>query len=179
MSANRYFHKALAGLSAAEAREVPKPADAHARMLSGNGLDRVGKGASSARDSSITDDWLFFGISAYLKKSGQLSGSQSAVYLLEKRKGYKTYREKRPSLDAYFADIDKQLTTVSAHKIRLAILCADALADLLTKRGVFSVNAMLTQIDKIPEALERMFPGYLRAGLMAFILEQEEASNGR
>jgi hypothetical protein len=178
MSAKGDLLKAIAGLSASDAREVAKAAEAHARMLSGNGLDKCDKN-SLTKESSIMDDWLFFGISAYLKKSGQLSGSQSAVYLLEKRKGYQTYRKKRPSLDAYFADIDKQLTTVSAHKIHLAILCADALADLLTKRGVFSVNAMLTQIDKIPEALERMFPGYLRSGLMAFILEQEEAPYGR
>lgn len=117
----------------------------------------------------ISSDWLLFGIVRYLSRRG-LMVEQESMLEMSRRTAYKTYREKKPPVMQYLTRIERQLDTHSKHRPTLALICAIALAEFLEHRAVFGVSAMLSQIDKIPEALERAYPGYINAGLLRFVL---------
>lgn len=117
-------------------------------------------------------DYLIDGIAQYLITSGLLPFSNRAVYHLMHRDGYKTYRTKREDVEGFLL---KVLSTVDGgranrYQPQIAFLAASALADLLRNRNIFSVGAMLSQIDKIPEALDAAFPGYIEGGIFGFVL---------
>lgn len=120
--------------------------------------------------TGLDSDWLINGIISYLTKRGFLSPGGS-LYALKHRDAYKTYLSKLPAVMAYLSKIEQQTNYSTRIRPKLAYLCASSLADLLTHRNYFSVSAMLSQIDKIPEAMEEAFPGYYRSGLYHYVLE--------
>lgn len=121
----------------------------------------------------LITDWLLSGIITYLAGAGWIS-SKGAVWDLRRRKSYQVYKRKLPDVMQYLVSIEKQANTRTRHRPKLAFLCARALVELLEQRNIMSVNAVLTQIDKLPEALNKAFPGYAPAGLFSFVLNLYE-----
>lgn len=116
------------------------------------------------------DDWLLPGIVSYLSWKGLLSGSKGAS-LLMKRKGFAQYQQKLPDALEYLDDLLAKYELGTRHRTQMAIIATYTLGGLLEHWKVFSVGAMLINIDKIPEAVERGFPGYIQAGLFGFVLK--------
>lgn len=144
-------------------RDIPKIKQAL------NALEALG---GSGIQEGESPDWLLLGIALYLTKRGTLSG-KNAIYQLQKRRAYKQYREKLPAVMGYLSRIEVHIGSSTRARPQLAFLAARALADLMTDWKVFGVTTMLSQIDKIPEALERAYPGYIAAGLFGFVLNRE------
>lgn len=119
----------------------------------------------------LLTDWVLLGIINYLTGRGELT-SQFAAYELQRRKAFSSYQRKLPEVRSYLERLERQAITKTRHRPKLALLAARALAELLEARNIFSVNAMLSQIDKVPEAIERAYPGYASAGLFSFIINQ-------
>lgn len=128
-------------------------------------------GLESPLGPSVTDDWILAGIISYLVRRGLLA-EQGALFGLKRRDAYKTYMQKMPAIVAFFARIETQSGLYKRHRPMLALLAARALGDLLIERGIFSVGAMLTQIDRIPEAMDRAFPDYIACGMLGMVLKQ-------
>jgi hypothetical protein len=131
--------------------------------------------SSAPKEPNLTSDWLINGIASHLIGKG-LIAAQGALWGLKKRDAYKSYLSKLPAVAAFLARLERdQAKTLSRHRPQLAVVCAQALADWLERRGIFSVSAMLSQIDKLPEALSEAYPGYVEAGLFGFVLRMAEA----
>lgn len=119
------------------------------------------------------DDWLLAGIVAHLSRVNLLTGENS-LFELKRRGAYKEYLKKNAQVKGFLLTLEKQLKSSTRHRPQLALLCAQALHELLESRGYFSVSAMLSQIDKLPEALDSSFPGYISGGLLQYILQVAE-----
>lgn len=115
------------------------------------------------------DDWLLSGIATYLVRRGLLPESK-AFFELKRRDAYKQYLSKLPALMGFLTKLEQDNKLGRRHRITVAFLCARSLGDMLERRNYFSVGAMLSQIDKMPEALDNAYPGYIEAGLFGFIL---------
>lgn len=130
--------------------------------------------SSAAKEPDLITDWLLSGFITYLSRKGLLTSS-GAVWELKRRQAYKTYVSKLPEVMRYLVRLERGISTTTRHRQQLSFLCARALAELLESWGVFSVGAMLTQVDKIPEALAFAYPGYAQAGMIGFLLLQVES----
>ena len=128
-------------------------------------------GAAIPKPEETTNDWVLEGFANYMVKHQLLSPS-SPLFALRKREAYKQYIAKLPALMAFLKGVEAQLPTKTKHRPQLAYLIAGALADYLRERSYFSCSAMLSQIDKVPEALDLALPGYVGAGLIAFVLRE-------
>jgi len=118
---------------------------------------------------SLYDDWVLSGIATYLVRKGLVS-ERNAMHDLKRRDAYKIYLSKLPALMCFLTKVEQDNKLGRRHRVTVAFLCARSLGDLLAHRNYFSVGAMLSQIDKIPEALDQAYPGYISAGLFGFIL---------
>lgn len=162
--------RALPKLKGPELAEVARAVKA---LLSLSNYE-ADKFVTSIVDTGV-DDFLLQGIAHYLEKEGVTGSGSRAVYHLTRMDGYKHYKDKRPDLDIFLKKLlSSQGTKGNRHQAQIAYLCASALADLLRARKIFSVGAMLTQVNKIPEALDAAFPGYVQGGLFGFILLSSE-----
>ena len=130
------------------------------------------QGASDA-PLLMSSDWVLNGIATYLIRRGLIE-AQGALWGLKKRDAYKAYIHKLAPVAAFLARLEGQVKTHTRHRPQLAAICATALADWLEKRSIFSVSTMLSQIDKLPEALDEAYPGYVKAGLFSFVLRGRE-----
>lgn len=137
-------------------------------LKAGGGLAVQGAG-----DQSQDTDWLLAGFMVYLIRGGHIPRA-GAYQSLTKRSAYKTYLEKLPAVMAYLSELEKQARTTTRHRPKLSFLCAGALQHLLNSWNVFTVSAMLTQIDKLPEAIESAFPGYVAGGVFEFVVNEME-----
>jgi len=135
-------------------------------------LIAVSGGLSVDKAEVDASDWLLSGMVTFLIKEGHLD--KGGHFAVVKKKAYKTYLKKLPPVMEYFTQLEKQAKTVTRHRPKLAFIAGRALASLLEGRGVFSVSAMLSQIDKMPEAVEAAFPSYGTAGLFRFVLDNME-----
>ena len=119
---------------------------------------------------SLHSDWVLDGIATYLIRKGLLAPA-GAIQSLRRRDAYKPYLSKLPAVAVFLARLERdQLGGKSRYRTQLGLVCADALADLLQKRGYFSVSGMLSQIDKLPEALDEAYPSYIESGLFGMFL---------
>lgn len=132
----------------------------------------LGRGPGQDTGGITGDDWLLAGIADYLVRRGLLA-KRHAQIALGRRAAYKHYVEKRVAVIQFLEQVEKNNGLGLRDRITLSFLCARALANLLTRRNVFSPGAMLTQIDKIPEALDHDFPGYASSGLFGFVLRNQ------
>lgn len=115
------------------------------------------------------DDWVLSGIATYLVRRGLLPEGK-AFMELKRRDAYKQYLTKLPALMGFLTKLEQDNKLGKRHRVTVAFLCARSLGDMLERRNYFSVSAMLSQIDKIPEGLDNAYPGYVQAGLFGFIL---------
>lgn len=140
-------------------------------------LKQVGIGA---KEDTNNDDWLLDGLARYLSHKGLIVSGYKGLNDLRRRNAYKTYLQKRASVIPYLLALERQSNT-TRHRLQLAWLCARALTDLMDDWDAFKkypVSMTLTQIDRIPEALTRAYPGYKEAGLYRFVLRQLEPTEG-
>lgn len=156
---------ALPKLSAADRAEVQTAI----KML--GALD----GGPEPAAPSVGDDWLLSGIATYLVRRGLLPESK-ALFELKRRNSYQQYLQKLPSLVLFLTRLEQENRLTKRHRITVAFLCARSLGSMLERRNYFSVSAMLSQIDKIPEALDEAFPGYIASGMFGFILQRSEGN---
>lgn len=122
---------------------------------------------------SVSDDWLLSGIATYLVRRG-LVPEHNAMQALKRREAYRNYLHKLTPLTGFFVKLELDNKLGRRHRITIAFLSARALGDMLTARSYFSVGAMLTQIDKIPEALDLAYPGYVANGMFGFVLNHTD-----
>lgn len=116
-------------------------------------------------------DYLIESIAQHLAQLSLIFEGSRAVSQLQHTTAYGPYKNKRPDLEPFLDRLARSLGTKgNRHMPQITFLCAVALADFLKARNILSVGAMLTQIDKIPEALDSAFPGYIEAGMFGFIL---------
>lgn len=169
MTAKDDILKLLPKLKPAELEEVSRA------MKALQGL--AGRSTIVASGTPLADgDFLIEGIAQYLVSSGTLAESSRAVYHLQRRDAYKSYKVKRPELDKFLQKLAGSLGTKgNRYYPQIAYVCASALADRLRRQNIFSVGAMLSQVDKIPEAVDDAFPGYVESGLFGFVLTQGTA----
>lgn len=131
------------------------------------------QGPSIEAEQKLETDWLFTGLVDYMVGRGVVA-KRHAELSLSRRRSFKTYQAKRADLSEYLAALEQQAKTYTRHRVLLGHLCASSMAILLEQRAIFSVSAMLTQIDKLPEAIDAQFPGYLSAGLFQYVLDIAE-----
>jgi|HubBroStandDraft_2_1064218.scaffolds.fasta_scaffold189304_3 hypothetical protein len=127
-------------------------------------------GTSVAPD--LHSDWVLNGIASYLIRKGMIP-AQGAIQALRRRDSYKGYLGKLAQIMPFLARLEASAGTLTRHRPRLAIVLADALAAWLERRGMLSVSAMLQHIDKIAEAVDESYPGYVEANLFGMILRVE------
>lgn len=130
-------------------------------------------GGPAPASPSVSDDWVLSGIATYLVRRG-LVPERSAMHDLKRRDAYKQYLQKLPSLMGFLTKLEQDNALRSRHRITLAFLCARSLGDMLAQRQYFSVGAMLSQVDKVPEALDQAYPGYVAAGLFGHVLRNTD-----
>lgn len=129
-----------------------------------------------ADQAGVSDDWLLLGICGHLIQRGLIT-QRNATSDLMRRDAYKQYKEKLPPVIDFLQGLDP--TGSKRSRPTLALLAARALDDMLTARKYFSVPNMLTQIDKIPEALDLAYPGYAAGGFFGFLLSKDDHVAGK
>lgn len=134
---------------------------------------KVLQAISAVKPPSTNDaDVLLAGIGDFLVRNDIIASSPGrSTYALRQRAAFKQYQEKRPALEPFLQKIAASTGTKGNRYLpQIAFLCAGSLADLLRQRNIFSVSAMLSQIDKIPEALDHAYPDYVASGMFGFVL---------
>jgi hypothetical protein len=97
--------------------------------------------------------------------------AKGAYFDIKRRNAYKdAYLSKLPGLMCFLTDLKNKSKMGKRHEPQLSFLCAKALETHLKAMGIFGVSTMLSQIDRIPEALDSQYPGYVSAGLFGFIV---------
>lgn len=132
-------------------------------------------GGPSPAEPTLSEDWVLSGIATYLARRG-LIPERSGVHDLRRRDAYKQYLSKLPSLMGFLTKLEQDNKLGKRHRVTVAFLCARSLGDMLERRNYFSVSAMLSQVDKMPEALDLAYPGYIAANLFGFILQRSEGN---
>lgn len=166
MTAKDDIIAALPRLSAKERGEV---------QLAIKMLGALDGGPSPADTTVASDDWVLSGIATYLVRRG-LIPERTGIHDLRRRDAYKQYLTKLPSLMGFLTKLEYDNKLTRRHRVTVSFLCARSLGDILEKRNYFSVGAMLSQIDKMPEALDQAYPGYIAANLFGFILQRSEGN---
>lgn len=122
----------------------------------------------------LSSDWVMSGVITYLSRRGVMV-ERGAWFAIKKRTAYKVYLNKLPRVMCYLAKVEEKAKTRTRHRPALAYICAKALGEYLDNAGIFSVSTMLSNIDKIPEAIDKQFPGYVMSEMFGFVLDQLEA----
>jgi hypothetical protein len=117
----------------------------------------------------LISDWVLSGLVGFMVREGVLP-SRGAYQDIKRRNAYKAYLSKLPALMCFLNELKTKASLAKKHEPQLSFLCAKALATYLREMGIFSVSTMLSQCDRIPEGLDRAYPGYAAAGLFRFVI---------
>lgn len=112
-------------------------------------------------------DWLLDGILTELRSNGLYVPAFSKIKALSI---YSTYAEKSEHLREV---LEKQGISTKLEKRQLAIICSKVLIEYLRSFTDVSLHTMLMYVDRIPEALERAFPGYVQSRMLMFLLNKK------
>lgn len=123
-----------------------------------------------AGENDLISDWLMSGLVSVLVREGVLSGKGS-YFDMKRRKAYKTYLSKLPETTSFLTRLMEKQDLNTRQRPQMGFLCAKALAVHLRELGIFTVSTMMSQIDRIPEALNQAYPGYAAAGLFHFVIQ--------
>lgn len=125
--------------------------------------------------TKATDDWLENCITEELIRRGVSFGTDW------KGRMPKGYRQQAEAVREF---LTKAVTVnalpvrtqplTSAEKYALGRVTARALADYLSWQEHFGLKVMLQQINKIPEALDASFPGYVASGMLGRLFKVRE-----
>ena len=114
-------------------------------------------------------DYIFDGICYELRRRGLIKQNGFIPKTRWPKNFSKSSKEMREFLETQFSEplSPAQLTL-------LGRLSAEALASYLEHVVPISPTTLMSNLDKIPTALEQMLPGYLRAGLLFMIFERSD-----
>jgi hypothetical protein len=122
-----------------------------------------------------TDDWLTEGIVSELVRRGLLRKQQDGFWRRSAPKGYSANAEVQREflIDASRKDLPGRvcLPLSIQEKYALGRVVGRALADYLANTPGFGLKVMLQNINKIPEALDASFPGYVAAGRLSLLIK--------
>ena len=116
-------------------------------------------------EPSVTeiDDYLFNGIMVELRRRGLLGRNSILTSGILSVK----YRQSSAQIRALFKEQLGELKPVEY--AALGQLAAKALADYLEQANVtIGPSVLVNNIEKVPQALDASYPGYLEAGLLSF-----------
>lgn len=113
--------------------------------------------------------WLLDGFVHLFISRGLLTGN-FADSRIPKSDAYKIWTRKLPKVMAWLEQLEKTQGLNPDNRPQLAFLCAQALALHLEAMDLFGVSTMLSQVDRIPEALDQAFPGYIAAKLFGMVI---------
>jgi hypothetical protein len=119
-------------------------------------------------------DWLLDGILSVLKERGLEPVLPSPFRIRNSRSfgGFETQSDRVRN----FLDIAIPNMNVMEHKI-LGRLCAIVLAKMLDEWPIeVSLDHMLFHISRIPEALDKSFPGYIESGMLHLLVRRRQDS---
>lgn len=120
-----------------------------------------------------TDDWVLPGIERELRRRGLFTGK-----LLPDRvnRAAPNYQEDAAAFCQHYRRRIKKVYPELKHAqlVALGIIFARALADYLPSvlhpNASLGLQTMLRNVNKMPDAIEASFPGYLQAGMLLFLL---------
>ncbi len=118
-------------------------------------------------DTTPDDDWLLEGVIQELRNQGIYVPAFSKIKTLPT---YAAYAEKSEQLRTI---LERQGISSKLEKRQLAAITAKCLIEYLRSFTDVSLHTMMAHIDNIPQALERAFPGYLRANMLMFLLKKD------
>lgn len=120
---------------------------------------------SISKQPETNEDWLLEGVFAEIKSRGIPIPPMSKLRL---DNSFKSYSQKSEVIRTL---LESQGDLTKLQKRQLAIICTKCLAAYLDNFTEVSLHSVFTFVDRIPEALERSFPGYLSSHLLLFILK--------
>ena len=160
----REIEKKLISLNNAELDEVIK----RAKYLRGHSVNGA---VAARRDPPDAKDWLLEGLYSELKTNG-FDGMLPPYNKVPTITGYDDYVVFSAGLRAEFEKRVPNMTRLQ--KLQLGRVLARAYARELSQFPGVSLRAMLQQIDRLPDAVERSFPGYLRSGVLALLIHRTD-----
>lgn len=129
--------------------------------------NRVAFLSGSGSTPSPEDDWLLEGLALELKRRGLGSGNLVKVLRLQLPKNY---AETSIEMQGFLRRGCPQKEFTRAEKLALGALAGYVLAEyLLAAKVPVGPRTLVTNVGKIPQALEKSFPGYWSSRLLHFI----------
>lgn len=115
----------------------------------------------------VNDDYILSGILYELEVRGMKDIIPSNFYIKNKT-SFNSYWEGSNSCRKF---LEKGLgNMITVERLILGRICARSLALQVINFAPISLDSMLNNVRKIPEALDKSFPGYIQAGLLQFLL---------
>lgn len=157
----------LPRLSAEQLEEVRKRISA-LQALSGKTAGKIEAAPIQAADEF---DYLLEGVLEEIRARG-LGPTIPGGFRIRKLKSFANYSEKSGRIKELLA---KNLGPgiKRAEYRALGLILARSLARSLEVWTEISLDTMLRNIDKIPDALDQAFPGYLNSGLLHMLLKTQ------
>jgi len=139
-------------------------------------------GGSRIRQFSIPDpehfsnrDFVFDGLMMELGDRGLISSA--AIPALKRSKCYKVYSSKVSPVAELLFDPKHGIPNQTTIRLALCRLAAKCLCDDVLRWATLSPSLVLANVDKIPEAIEKAFPGYLSNGLLKQLVLRSTGSS--
>lgn len=130
-------------------------------------LQSISGAPATKADLEVERDWLLQGILAELRGRG-LGRTIPSGFRIKSMKTFQGYPQRAERVRDW---IEGALPTMTpGEKKKMGWLLAAALAAYLEPWAGVSLQSMLINVAKAPEALEKSYPGYIQAGLLGFIL---------
>lgn len=132
-------------------------------------LLKLGAGGEAPTKDELNHDFLLDGIESVLKSRGLLTrlplpSRRSSI------QAFAQYAKKRPELVGF---LEPTIAPLQKRELMvLGTIMASALAAYIQQYLPVNLSTMLVSIDKLPEAFEHSFPGYIRNRLVQWLLMQ-------
>ncbi len=113
------------------------------------------------------DNWIALGIVCEMRRRGLLS--EATAHRCYKMSDSIFLAKSGDVWDLLMSSVGAELK--AAEKLLLGRIAARVLADLLVEsQSGLSVQRMFWNVDRIPEAIEAGFPGYLESGMLRMLV---------
>lgn len=118
-------------------------------------------------------DWLLAGLIQVLNDRG-LESTIPANFRIKNNRSFAAYTTQA---DRVMQLLSQAIPNMSAtERLGIGVLAARALADYLQEWSSVSLESMLRNVSRIPEAIDAAFPGYIGSGLLSFVLTSRRVS---
>jgi hypothetical protein len=115
------------------------------------------------------DDWLFDGICHELSRCGMIT--KEAMPSIRRSPAFKAYQPKAVGIRRMLLKRAIGLPNSPLARGVLGRQVAWCLAVSIERWGTVSTTFMLNNVEKVPEAVEEQFPGYLASGFLAKLVQ--------